>query len=204
VARATPLPADERRAAILAATEPLVVLYGRNVSTRQIADAAGIAEGTIFRVFPNKDAVIDAVLEDAFEAEPTFVALASIDPELDLATRLEQAVTILDARLRRVVSLFTAIRHDPPSAHTSEEHDSHEQRRRRDNARLSAALVAVIGDDADRLRLPVTQVADLIRGLVFTVTHPVIGATFSREPGVIVDTLLHGVLTPTHQESSPC
>jgi AcrR family transcriptional regulator len=188
----------------MAATEPLVMQYGRDVSTRQIAEAAGIAEGTIFRVFPNKDAVIDAVIEDAFEAAPTLLALSEIDPALELAARLEQAVEILEARMRRVISLFGAFRRNPQPPPTEAEHEDHEQRRRADNARLSDALTEVIGSDADRLRLPVDQAADLIRGLVFTVTHPVIGATFSSEPRVIVDTLLHGILIPTHQESSPC
>ncbi len=203
VARATPLPADERRAAIMAVTEPLLMQYGREVSTRQIAEAAGIAEGTIFRVFPNKDALIDAILEDAFEAEPTFVALSRIHADLDLTVRLEQAIAILEARLRRVISLFAAFRHDPPPP-SDPAHQDHQQRRRADNARLNAALIEVIGADADRLRLPVDQVADLIRGLVFTVTHPLIGATFSSEPRVIVDTLLYGIATPTRQETHPC
>lgn len=183
--------------------------YGREVSTRQIAEAAGIAEGTIFRVFPNKDAVIDAVIEDAFEFEPTLLALTEIDAALDLSTRLELAVEILEARMRRVISLFGAFRRLPPAQsddpeQPAREHNAHEQRGRADNARLTAALATVIGADADRLRLPSDQAADLIRGLVFTVTHPVIGATFPSEPRVIVDTLLHGILTPTHQESTPC
>ncbi|MDN5760917.1 MAG: TetR/AcrR family transcriptional regulator [Microlunatus sp.] len=210
MARANPLPPDERRAAILTASEPLVMQYGREVSTRQIAEAAGIAEGTIFRVFPNKDAVIDAVIGDAFDAETTFAALTGIDSELDLTTRLELAVEVLEARMRRVVSLFGALRTDPQTVTDAgrSEHERrrerHEEQRRAGNARLTAALVQVIGPDAERLKLPADKAADLIRGLVFTVTHPGIGVTISDEPREIVDTLLHGILTPTHAGLSPC
>ncbi len=52
MSRATPLPLDERRAALIAATEPLLEQFGRDVSTRQIAEAACVAEGTIFAPSP--------------------------------------------------------------------------------------------------------------------------------------------------------
>src|SRR3954469_20425754 len=86
--RATALPASERRAEIIAATLPLVLTHGSAVTTRQIAEAAGIAEGTIFRVFPDKESLVAAVIESAFDATSTDAALAGIDAALPLESRL--------------------------------------------------------------------------------------------------------------------
>ena len=55
--RVAPLAPDDRRAALIEATLPLLREHGTAVSTRQIADAAGVAEGTIFRVFPDKNSL---------------------------------------------------------------------------------------------------------------------------------------------------
>ena len=177
--------------------------YGRDVSTRQIAEAAGIAEGTIFRVFPNKDAVIEAVIEDTFDDSPTVVALTAIDPAQDLPARLAAAVEVLQARMRRVISLVGALHRSPQSPPADTDNQGHKQRGRADNALITTALIAVIGSDARRLRVPAPQAADLIRGLVFAIAHPAVGATIPAEPRVIVDLLLNGILTPTNQES-PC
>src|SRR4029078_8863346 len=88
VSRAAPLPLDERRAALIAATEPLLEQFGREVSTRQIAEAANVAEGNIFRAFPTKDALIDAVLNDVFDVQHTCDELAEIDLRQDVEERL--------------------------------------------------------------------------------------------------------------------
>ena len=114
--RAAPLPLDERRAALIAATEPLLEHFGRDVSTRQIAEAAGIAEGTIFRAFATKEALIDAVLEDAFDSRRTCDELARSIRTLGLEEPLVAAVTLLQERLAqglRPVPLAAATRSCP-------------------------------------------------------------------------------------------
>ncbi|MBN9326134.1 MAG: TetR family transcriptional regulator, partial [Cellulomonas sp.] len=45
------MPPDERRRAILRAVLPVVRERGADVTTRELAEAAGVAEGTLFRVF---------------------------------------------------------------------------------------------------------------------------------------------------------
>src|SRR5713101_3013811 len=90
--RAAALPPDERRSMIVAVTLPLLLAHGERVTSRQIAEAAGIAEGTIFRAFADKDEVIAAVLEAALDQEPLETALANIDPHLEFEAHVIAAI----------------------------------------------------------------------------------------------------------------
>jgi AcrR family transcriptional regulator len=188
VSRATPLPPDERRAALIAATEPLLERFGRDVSTRQIAEAASVAEGTIFRVFATKEALIDAVLEDVFDAQRTCDELDAIDRRLDLEARMVAAVEVLQARLRKVFALFHSMRIGP-----KHDHQDFRERQRIDNDKLDAAIIAVLEPDAARLRVAAADAANAIRSLTFALTHPILGNERNSDPKHIVDLLRHGI-----------
>jgi AcrR family transcriptional regulator len=196
VTRAAPLPLDERRAALIAATEPLLERFGRDVSTRQIAEAAGVAEGTIFRAFATKEELIDAVIKDSFDIHHTCDELAQIDQDLGLEERLTAAVTILQERLRRVFALFGLLR----LRGEAPDHDSFRAKQQADNALINRAIADLITPDQDQLRLDVLEAASALRAITFAMSHPIVGGGRLSDPQQIVDLVLHGICRRTSRD----
>lgn len=184
--RATALPAAERRAEIVASTTPLVMAHGTAVTTRQIAEAAGIAEGTIFRVFPDKDALIDAVIDAAFDPAPTEAALRAVDPGLPLERRLAEAVDIMRRRAAGIFQLMTSV--GLPRL-TGEPADPSGRRR----LPGLEALVVVFEPDADQLRCSPEKAAHLLRGMTLVGTHPALVLAEPMSSAEIVSLVLDGL-----------
>jgi AcrR family transcriptional regulator len=189
VTRAAPLPLDERRAALIVATEPLLERFGREVSTRQIAEAAGVAEGTIFRAFATKEDLIDAVIEDAYNVERTCKDLAEIDLGLSLEQRLVAAVVILQERLRKVVALFWSLR----LRKETHDRDCFRAKQQAENELLNTAIASLIKPDQDQLRLAAWDAASMLRAITFSMSHHILGDVRLAEPQQIVDLVLYGI-----------
>lgn len=191
--RAAPMPAEQRRAAIVASVAPLVRQRGRAVTTRQIAHAAGIAEGTIFRVFADKRELIDAVICHELDEAPVLAALAEIGVEESLDSRLLAACDVLQQRMRRVTQMMYLL-------WTSDGGHAPARRgapTRRDSGATRAEVIRLLAPDADRLSTSTDRAAALLIGLLWATSRSILDPTGQPvEAADVVDLVLHGIIRP--------
>lgn len=184
--RAKPLSPDDRRAALVDVTVPLLLEHGRAVTTRQIADAAGVAEGTIFRVFDSKDELVQASLEHALDLDPFIAQLLQVDPDQELGAMLLEVVELFQQRFSRVFQLMSRMGMvGPPKAHRHMEAE---------RERVGLILQGLAEPHRDALRVPPGQLMHMVRLLTFSGTHPHISDGNPLSAEEIVDTVLNGVL----------
>src|SRR5437868_2448947 len=187
--RATPLAPAARRAAIVEATLPLLRAHGLSITTRQIAEAAGVAEGTIFGVFPDKDALLEAVVEAAFDPEPVRAELAAIAVDDPLEERLAAAVTVIQSHLAGIWALLAT----PGLRDMKAPRKGVKLRAKGGRVVDFSALARLLEPDRERLRREPEAAAQVLVGLILASSHPAVVGDSPLQADEIVSVLLDGV-----------
>ena len=171
---------------------PLLLERGAAISTREISEAAGVAEGTVFSVFPDKASVIIEAVKVTVDPESTRAALAEIPADAPLAQQLECAAGFLMERGERVGTLVGVLRTMAPpdpdkrkGAHTfmSESH-----------AAILSALAELFERSDTSLKVAPDRAAVVFWGLVFANAHSLTAPDERLVAGEIVEMVLHGIV----------
>lgn len=174
---------DDRRAAILEAVVPLLRERGGGVTTRELATAAGVAEGTLFRVFPDKETLVRAAVERALDPVDLVAQIQAIPASQTLRPALTEAVRLMQDRAGQVVDLLFVAHHAPDGEHrTDNEHrpgghgvKPHGHRAHRHHSSVEPVVDAVaelLAAHAAELRLAPLDSARILMGLVLSTRRP--------------------------------
>ena len=207
--RAAPLPPDERRLAILRAVLPVVRARGTDVTTRELAEAAQVAEGTLFRVFDDKDSLVREAIAAAHDSAEFGAALAAIDVDLPIEQRVAAAVQAGVARMGDFALWMSTFHRHPRDgdrprrggAHAGP-HEGWAQRREATQVLVRAQLRRLLEPDADRIRFPIDSAILLLEAMLMGTVVQSAGrfrlglSTTEATPDLVVDFFLHGVLHP--------
>ena len=193
VSRATPLSPDERRQAIVDATLPLLLEHGPELSTSQIAQAAGVAEGTIFRVFETKSDLIHATLHAALEPTEALAALEVLDPAQSLTERVAAVFTILSEQIARTRALFVHLAGTGFNGHRPPLQPGQGAGKPDGRLRMLAATASALAPYTDQLRVPVSTAAKLLNALAFAASFGASADDPLPTAESLANTVLYGI-----------
>ncbi|WP_163512868.1 TetR/AcrR family transcriptional regulator [Fodinicola acaciae] len=204
--RAPAMSVEDRRAAIVKAALPLVMEHGANVTTKQVAQVAGIAEGTVFRAFADKDELIRVCVVEAFRMDEAVDRIRQTGADVPLDDRLRTAATILYEQMSRIGVLMQAL--------AASGYDMRKQYDSKDDqdgphkffVNVTEAVGDLIAYDQDRLTIPASHAAQLFLSLIFgirtrygaTTTTDAENAAYFDE---ITRILLHGAIRSDLEEN---
>lgn len=196
--RAPAMTLEQRRAAIVASTLPLLIEHGSALSTSQIAAAAGIAEGTVFRAFKDKFELLVECMRAGMNSDEEVTRIAAIDRALPLAERLTDAVHVISGYLDRIWQIGQAVRAEGVTGEHLRERMHGKEDEPPDPGgppemqRVNRAVAEIF--EPGELRLEPEHAGRLLLGLVLSNR---MGTNFGAqvsEPADLVDLFLHGAL----------
>jgi AcrR family transcriptional regulator len=100
--------AERNRTAILEAAEQAFAARGRELSTEDVAARAGVGIGTVFRHFPSKEALLQALLERGFAQLAAEADALAVDDRGDALFHFFERLVILAGKKRVLVDAVAA------------------------------------------------------------------------------------------------
>lgn len=188
---------DERRAHLEGAAITVLRREGRGATTKGIATEAGVAEGTIFRVFETKEELIQAALARACDPSPLLDQIAEIDAHSPLRAKILAVVTAYQRHLVDLFELMNAVgimrppesvRHRATKSHTRVHEPVHVQ------------MLALIEPHAHQLTVTPTHLVRVLRLLTFSGSNAHIAHGHLLTPEQIVHIVLDGAVRPGSAE----
>ena len=184
--RAPALSPAQRRLSILEAASVVAMAGPAGFTARAVAEAAGVAEGTIFRYFPSMDALLDAVICHVLDPTPTCAALRELQSPT-LEQRVADMLSLQRGAMERVGRVFALAVADRPQAPRQHSHEQHHERL----VRLQEAMAEALAPFEHELRFPLQTVVAQIHAAAFSASHPMFDMHVPDT--VLVDILLHGL-----------
>ncbi|QFU94576.1 TetR/AcrR family transcriptional regulator [Amycolatopsis sp. YIM 10] len=180
---------EQRREMIVRAVLPLVAEHGAGITTSQIARAAGIGEGTIFRAFKDKDELLDACIAEVVRPDSALQAIAEIPLDQPLRERLVEAAATLTAHLERLGSVVGAMLTAGRPPGRPEPSKQNLRARRESFTAMRDGIAELFEPERDGLRLPPEKLAALFSSLLLSLHRDGDQAATVDE---IVDVFLNG------------
>lgn len=174
---------EDRRAMIAEASIPLFIEYGPGLTTRQIAEHLGIAEGTIFRAFGDKDSLIRATVGAFFDQARRQLPSGLVDSSLPLAEKVALLVSNARIHMRGVFAMLALMDpHDIPSV--VGEHDA---------SAFDEAVAAAFAPDAAQLSLPLDRLGVVVRMATLAAWAPHMGGQPRLDEDELSRFILYGI-----------
>lgn len=176
--RARPLTPEQRRASIIDAVVPLILEHGTAVTSRQIADAAGVAEGTVFRAFGDKESLIEAAADAVLDGGRLDDGPLP-DPDAPLESKLRDLLHAMRHRVRDVMRMAALTgRHPQPPTDAQ-------------RAVLRWRLREIFGPHESELTLTLDDLGAYLRAIAIGTSIPAPDHDLSDD--LIVTALLDGI-----------
>ncbi len=138
---------------IAAAAVPLFLAHGAALTTRQLAEQLDIAEGTIFRAFGDKDALVRAAVQSFFAQARSRTAAGLVDPALPLEQKVAALVGATRVHMRDMFTMLSLVDRAEVSQFIDRSQPEH----------FAAAVAAAFAPDAEHLHVPLEHLGAVIR-----------------------------------------